>query len=582
MADAVGAPPAANEEILEQLPAIPPPSMTPSVPVMTDVPSVGSGPSGAAAAAPADPPAYSGVAVAGVDAQRAPRLATPSAPPVQPPASGGAGTTTVYAFPVGGAGAGRPPASQLAVSNMPLGGAPRASTETAITATAEATVTVARDTSPRSMRKASHNAVEVRRRRRISLQLDRLKAMLQCPKVDKASLLNEAVNRLSALTQRCHGLESELAHLRGTPPPAPLPPVPQIGDMEITVVTVEAIPAGAGGGVEAMDTTGDAEVKPSARAPLDVLALPSTAVMGERTPAGPSGEQMSLAQEAEQGEAHLQMWAQLGESALRELLAKHADTTWNHVLTRDDVTGYIAEQSEQQKADAANPETPARLDYCLKAETTLPLDPESVANAYMQVSERQKWHSSCSESRLVEELWPRTLLIAFMAFHTELPIYPRGYCALFHRSTRVLPDGRSQIVIADRSVTHSEVPASRQMIFLDVQPSGLVITPVQVGDAVHSHLSLVAHYDLKGIISSHLLQRIQATNMLEIATFKYVAEFKAHVTASLLSPAADLAAMGAGQEAASQQATATDGSATAQDSTDGAATLIYAAESVNS
>ena len=75
MADAVGAPPAANEEILEQLPAIPPPSMTPSVPVMTDVPSVGSGPSGAAAAAPADPPAYSGVAVAGVDAQRAPRLA---------------------------------------------------------------------------------------------------------------------------------------------------------------------------------------------------------------------------------------------------------------------------------------------------------------------------------------------------------------------------------------------------------------------------------------------------------------------------------------------------------------------------
>ena len=109
------------------------------------------------------------------------------------------------------------------------------------------------DVSPTAMRKLSHNAVEVRRRRRISMQLDRLKTMLNrraarsrgrpghfhfapaasccpplrplpsphaltppspslpSPKADKASLLSEAVERLVLLTKKCHSLESELA-----------------------------------------------------------------------------------------------------------------------------------------------------------------------------------------------------------------------------------------------------------------------------------------------------------------------------------------------------------------------------------
>ena len=45
-------------------------------------------------------------------------------------------------------------------------------------------------------------------------------------KVDKAALLSEAVARLTHLTQRCHALETELAELKGNPPPAPLPPMP--------------------------------------------------------------------------------------------------------------------------------------------------------------------------------------------------------------------------------------------------------------------------------------------------------------------------------------------------------------------
>ena len=133
------------------------------------------------------------------------------------------------------------------------------------------------DVSPTAMRKLSHNAVEVRRRRRISMQLDRLKTMLNrhaarslsrlghfhfapaasccpplrplpsphaltppspsppSPKADKASLLSEAVERLVLLTKKCHSLESELAVPRAnltnsrphTPRPCPPPSPPR-------------------------------------------------------------------------------------------------------------------------------------------------------------------------------------------------------------------------------------------------------------------------------------------------------------------------------------------------------------------
>ena len=85
--------------------------------------------------------------------------------------------------------------------------------------------------SPNAIRKLSHNAVEVRRRRRISTQLDRLRTMLNSPKSDKASLLSDAVKRLTLLTKRCNSLESELAMYRGTglPPPSVRTPIPAPG-----------------------------------------------------------------------------------------------------------------------------------------------------------------------------------------------------------------------------------------------------------------------------------------------------------------------------------------------------------------
>jgi len=76
-----------------------------------------------------------------------------------------------------------------------------------------------------------------------------------------------------------------------------------------------------------------------------------------------------------------------------------------------------------------------------------------VGAAYLNVSNRHLWHSNCIESRLVEELWPTTMCIASFTYRTELPVYPRGYCALVHRATHTLPDDRQQIVIVDRSVT---------------------------------------------------------------------------------------------------------------------------------
>ena len=59
------------------------------------------------------------------------------------------------------------------------------------------------DLSPRAQRKLSHNQVEVRRRRRISMQLDRLKSLLHCEKTDKASILSEAVTQITVHAPAC-------------------------------------------------------------------------------------------------------------------------------------------------------------------------------------------------------------------------------------------------------------------------------------------------------------------------------------------------------------------------------------------
>jgi len=290
---------------------------------------------------------------------------------------------------------------------------------------------------------------------------------------------------------------------------------------------------------------------------LDAMAIDGGSL---GRPAG--GRTSDVAEQAAQGERQLQLWAQLGEQALHDLLLKLQSSQWTHLLSRDDVEGYITQVATPVGDGSAN----QRLDYCVKAETVFPMDPESVATAYLDVSNRHLWHTNCTESRLVEELWPGTMCIAAFTYRTELPVYPRGYCALVHRANHVLPDERVQIVIVDRSVAHPSVPPSRDVIFMDVFPSGMVITPVERHGEMHAHVALVAHFDLKGTISSQLLERVQANKMLESCCFKYLAEFRKHLT----NPTATATAAPAAKQREAELAS------------EGAATLIYAANSVGS
>ena len=43
---------------------------------------------------------------------------------------------------------------------------------------------------------------------------------------------------------------------------------------------------------------------------------------------------------------------------------------------------------------------------------------------------------------------------------------------------------------------------------MDVFPSGVVITPVDRQGKIHAHIAVVSHFNLKGTISSQLLERI--------------------------------------------------------------------------
>jgi len=346
------------------------------------------------------------------------------------------------------------------------------------------------------------------------MQLDRLKSMLNCQKVDKASLLSEAVSRLHILNQRCHNLETELATLKGAPAPAPLPETPAGAE--------------AAEGSEAGDST---EVGGG----LERMQLECTAVASQDA-------QHQALQEAELGEQQLQQWAQLGESALSDLIAKLEQAQWKLISQREEVALYAAQAPSANRAEKDT--TPQPLEYCVKAETLLPLDPAVIANAYMDTDLRQKWHTSCTESRVVEELWPGTMRISHFTYRTELPVFPRGYCALIHRAQYQLPDGREQIIITDRSVAHSSVPASRHLIAMEVLPSGLVITPMQIGETMQSHVALVAHFDLKGSISTQLLARVLANKMLEQLCSNFLLEFRKHAIslAGVEVPAKSMAA----------------------------------------
>ena len=236
---------------------------------------------------------------------------------------------------------------------------------------------------------------------------------------------------------------------------------------------------------------------------------------------------------AEQAELQRQRWAQWGETSLMELLHKDSHFEWNFVCTRDGIEGYSATLPPNQEPGAdgqAVATTPAeRLDYCVKSEATIDMDPATLAAIYMNVDERHKWHSACQDSRLVEEIWPNTMRIAIFTYRTELPVFPRGYCALIHRASHRLPDGRTQLVITDRSVSHPAMPASRHFIFMTVYPSGMLITPVQQGERTVSHVKLISHFHLRGTISPSLLQRIRANRMLEACCFNYLNEFRNHV-----------------------------------------------------
>jgi len=176
------------------------------------------------------------------------------------------------------------------------------------------------------------------------------------------------------------------------------------------------------------------------------------------------------------------------------------------------------------------------LAFLLKAETVLPLEPSVVASAYMDTATRSSWFTPCYESRLVEDVWPGTMRLSHFAFRTQLPVFPRGYTSLMHCVQHVLPDGREQIIVTDRSVSHPAVPPSTQMIGMEVQPSGLAITPLKLSDgATHSHVTLLAHFHLKGVITAQLLQRMLSSRVLETSCVDFLISFRKHV-ASLGPP----------------------------------------------
>ena len=251
--------------------------------------------------------------------------------------------------------------------------------------------------------------------------------------------------------------------------------------------------------------------------------------------------QLAAAKQAEAAEQQLQRWSQLGDASLKELLHKDAHTTWSFVVERDGISGHSAmlpppADASYEGLGAASeppPPTPAdpneRLDYCVKSECVIDLDPTVLADAYMKVGERHTWHSACRDSRLVEEIWPDTLRVAVFTYRTELPVFPRGYCALIHRASHRLPDGRTQIAITDRSVAHPAMPASRHFIFMTVYPSGMLITPVQQGGRVVSHVKIISHFHLRGTVSPSLLHRLRGNRMLEACCFNYLNEFRSHV-----------------------------------------------------
>ena len=220
---------------------------------------------------------------------------------------------------------------------------------------------------------------------------------------------------------------------------------------------------------------------------------------------------------------------------MNELLRKESGTTWTHVCTRDGIVGSSAWMPAPPEDTFAfggfAPPDSERLDYCTKAEATIELEPSALATLYMNIEERQRWHSACQDARLVEEIWPTTTRVAIFTYRTELPVFPRGYCALIHRASHRLPDGRMQIVITDRSVSHPEMPTSRHFLLMSVYPSGMLITPVQVGGKTHSHVQLVSHFHLKGTISPSLLQRIKVNRMLEACCYNYLHEFRTFVEA---------------------------------------------------
>jgi hypothetical protein len=159
----------------------------------------------------AQPPAYAPFPHAVQNPQVQPYLPQAAAPHLVFPPAAAAAVAAVATTQPGAAAAvyAQPVAAQLAASvSMEQRSAALAMQQLSPVAGAEplddnADVEGGGDLSPRAQRKLSHNQVEVRRRRRISMQLDRLKSLLHCEKTDKASILSEAVTQITVHAPAC-------------------------------------------------------------------------------------------------------------------------------------------------------------------------------------------------------------------------------------------------------------------------------------------------------------------------------------------------------------------------------------------
>jgi PAS domain S-box-containing protein len=82
------------------------------------------------------------------------------------------------------------------------------------------------DTITKEQKRKKHNEMEVKRRMRIQQKINELQQVCHCPRNDRRSILQTAIDTINGYTGRIAALEAEIARLRGERN-SPSPPIEQ-------------------------------------------------------------------------------------------------------------------------------------------------------------------------------------------------------------------------------------------------------------------------------------------------------------------------------------------------------------------